>query len=69
VGRVPHSFGGHSSGEISAAYAAQLLTLEDATKVAFFRGEAASDMANRRGGSSSGSNPIYSTFMMGDGWL
>jgi len=38
----PHSVVGHSSGEIAAAYAAGYVTEEDAIKLAFYRGEAAS---------------------------
>ena len=34
---------GHSSGEIAAAYAAGFLTAEDAIKIAYYRGKAASD--------------------------
>jgi len=36
----PESVVGHSSGEIAAAYAAGLLTAEEAIKVAYFRGQA-----------------------------
>lgn len=35
---------GHSSGEIAAACAAELLTPEDAIKIAFFRGQAAKEL-------------------------
>ncbi|KAB2572374.1 Reducing polyketide synthase rdc5 [Lasiodiplodia theobromae] len=38
-----HSVVGHSSGEIAAACAAGLLTKEDAIKIAYFRGKAATD--------------------------
>jgi acyl transferase domain-containing protein len=37
----PHWVVGHSSGEIAAAYVAGLLTLDDAIKIAYFRGQAA----------------------------
>ncbi|RHZ46412.1 type I polyketide synthase [Aspergillus thermomutatus] len=37
----PHCVVGHSSGEIAAAYVAGYLTLDDAIKIAFFRGQAA----------------------------
>ncbi|KAJ5753204.1 Acyl transferase/acyl hydrolase/lysophospholipase [Penicillium odoratum] len=44
-GIQPESVVGHSSGEIAAAYAAGLLTPEDAIKIAFFRGQAAKELA------------------------
>ncbi|KAF6820842.1 beta-ketoacyl synthase domain-containing protein, partial [Colletotrichum plurivorum] len=44
-GVSPHSVVGHSSGEIAAAYAAGLLTKEDAIKVAYYRGLAARQLA------------------------
>ncbi|KAH1547760.1 hypothetical protein KXX57_002277 [Aspergillus fumigatus] len=37
----PHWVVGHSSGEIAAAYVAGFLPLEDAIKIAYFRGQAA----------------------------
>ncbi|KAM0259446.1 hypothetical protein ACHAQJ_003341 [Trichoderma viride] len=37
-GVVPNATTGHSSGEISAAYAAQILTFEDAITIAYVRG-------------------------------
>ncbi|KAI1120200.1 polyketide synthase [Nemania abortiva] len=40
----PSAVVGHSSGEIAAAYAAGLLTMEQAVLIAFFRGLAASDL-------------------------
>lgn len=43
-GIKPQSVVGHSSGEIAAAYAAGLLTPEDAIKIAFFRGQAAKEL-------------------------
>lgn len=42
-GICAHSVVGHSSGEIAAACAASLLTKEDAIKIAYFRGKAATD--------------------------
>jgi acyl transferase domain-containing protein len=39
-GVYPEAVVGHSSGEIAAAYAASLLTAEEAIKVAYFRGQA-----------------------------
>jgi len=39
-GVYPEAVVGHSSGEIAAAYAAGLLTAEEAIKVAYFRGQA-----------------------------
>ncbi|KAJ5375590.1 Acyl transferase/acyl hydrolase/lysophospholipase [Penicillium concentricum] len=44
-GIQPESVVGHSSGEIAAACAAGLLTSEDAIKIAFFRGQAAKELA------------------------
>ncbi|KKK25964.1 hypothetical protein AOCH_000982 [Aspergillus ochraceoroseus] len=41
-GICPDSVAGHSSGEIAAAYAAGILSMEDAVTVAYFRGVAAS---------------------------
>lgn len=43
-GVEPQSVVGHSSGEIAAAYAAGLLTPEDAIKIAFLRGQAAKEL-------------------------
>lgn len=43
-GVSPVSAVGHSSGEIAASVAAGLLTMEDAIKVAYFRGRAAADV-------------------------
>jgi acyl transferase domain-containing protein/NADPH:quinone reductase-like Zn-dependent oxidoreductase/aryl carrier-like protein len=40
----PVSVVGHSSGEIAASVAAGLMTMEDAIKVAYFRGRAAADV-------------------------
>ena len=37
---------GHSSGEIAAASAAGLISQEEAIKIAFLRGQAASDLGN-----------------------
>ncbi|KAJ6028403.1 Acyl transferase/acyl hydrolase/lysophospholipase [Penicillium herquei] len=45
-GVKPESVVGHSSGEIAAATAAGLLTPEDAIKIAFFRGQAAKELAS-----------------------
>lgn len=43
-GICPDSVTGHSSGEIAAAYAVGALSMEDAMAVAYFRGEAASQV-------------------------
>ena len=42
-----HSVVGHSSGEIAAAYAAGLITREEAIKIAYFRGKAATECPNK----------------------
>lgn len=42
-GVQPQAVVGHSSGEIAAAYAAGLITREEAIKIAYFRGQAASE--------------------------
>ncbi|KAF2262952.1 putative polyketide synthase [Lojkania enalia] len=44
---IPHSVVGHSSGEIAAAYAANILLHEDALKVAYYRGMLA-DLAQQK---------------------
>ncbi|KAL1892848.1 Type I Iterative PKS [Sporothrix stenoceras] len=46
AGIVPTSVVGHSSGEIAAAYAAGAITREDAWKIAYFRGQAVSQISN-----------------------
>lgn len=39
-GVIPHAVVGHSSGEIAAAYCARHLSMADAIKVAYYRGQA-----------------------------
>ncbi|KAK0701265.1 hypothetical protein B0H67DRAFT_655916 [Lasiosphaeris hirsuta] len=53
---VPTAVVGHSSGEIAAAYAAGLLSLEDAMAAAYFRGKLTGELisASTCGGGSSG---------------
>ena len=46
-GILPASVTGHSSGEIAAAYAARVLTLEDAVTAAYYRGVVCQKMATR----------------------
>jgi len=46
-GVKPSSVVGHSSGEIAAAYAIGALNLEDAIRVAYFRGVVSTNMAER----------------------
>lgn len=46
-GIKPSSVTGHSSGEIAAAYAIGALSLEDAMRVAYFRGVASSSLAQK----------------------
>lgn len=43
-GVEPHAVVGHSSGEIAAAYAAGILSLESATRAAFYRGRFTADL-------------------------
>lgn len=45
-GVTPQAVVGHSSGEIGAAYAAGYLSMEDAIKVAFYRGQASVESRN-----------------------
>ena len=47
---APVAVCGHSSGEIAAAYAAGILSKEDALKVAYFRGQSVSRMKERSTG-------------------
>ncbi|KAI0021287.1 hypothetical protein F4780DRAFT_790484 [Xylariomycetidae sp. FL0641] len=46
----PEAVVGHSSGEIAAAYSAGALTAESAWRVAYFRGQVASTLADSQGG-------------------
>ncbi|KAI0423304.1 acyl transferase [Xylaria grammica] len=48
-GLVPITVVGHSSGEIAAAYAAGILTLETASKISYFRGHMAANLAKMVG--------------------
>lgn len=47
-GVMPHAVIGHSSGEIAAAYAAGLISFEAAMAVAYFRGQAAAELAQNQ---------------------
>ena len=49
-GVVPTAVTGHSSGEIAAAYVAGAVTLEEAMKLAFYRGSTISDLSGENGG-------------------
>ena len=49
-GIVPDAVTGHSSGEIAAAYAAGAITLEEAMKLAFYRGSTIADLSGDKGG-------------------
>ena len=49
-GVVPTAVTGHSSGEIAAAYVAGAVTLEEAMKLAYYRGSTISDLSGDKGG-------------------
>ncbi|KAE8149582.1 hypothetical protein BDV25DRAFT_140696 [Aspergillus avenaceus] len=53
-GIIPSAVIGHSSGEIAAAYAAEMLEFDDCMRIAYYRGVVAQDLrsssANRKGG-------------------